>query len=78
MNQVHDGRKHGVSGGHSGEDLTQRAKGHLREVLHGGMLQSILGVATPLWLLSATKGPKEQRDQEAMVSVQVRVCPGER
>ena len=54
LNQVHDGRKHGVSGGHSGEDLTQRAKGHLREVLHGGMLQSILGVATPLWLLSET------------------------
>lgn len=65
-----------MSGGHSGEgdDLTPRAKGHLREVLHGGMLQSILGVATPLWPLSETKGPKEQREQVGSNGI----CPGER
>ena len=73
--KVHDGRKHSVNDGHSGEgdDPTQRAKGHLREVLHGGKLQSILGVAAPLWLLSETKGPKEQRKQVGSNGI----CPGE-
>lgn len=71
----HDGRKHGVSDGHSGEEdnLSQRAKGYLRQVFHGGMLQSISGVATPLWLLSETKGPKEHRKQVGSNGI----CPGE-
>lgn len=73
--KVHDGRKHSVSDGHSGEgdDPTQKAKGHLREVLHWGKLQSILGVAAPHWLLSETKGPKEQRKQVGSNGI----CPGE-
>ena len=64
-----------MSDGHSGEgdDPTQKAKGHLREVLHWGKLQSILGVAAPQWLLSETKGPKEQRKQVGSNGI----CPGE-